>query len=77
MADNITSINNLFERKEDPRFADGYAYFCQECGLECNVGEASFKCQEGRILPVYIKCRYGCGRSWHLKISPSGKVNLH
>jgi hypothetical protein len=77
MADNIVSINNLFERKEGARFADGYAYFCRKCGLECNVGEVSFQCQEGRILPIYIKCRYGCGRSWHLKISAPGKVNVH
>jgi hypothetical protein len=76
MADNIISLKNLFERKEGSRFADGYTYFCRECDLECNVGEASFLCQEGRILPVYIKCRYGCGRSWHLEISPSGKMDL-
>jgi hypothetical protein len=74
MVDNINSIDSLFERKEDPRFAGGYAFFCPECGLECNVGEALFTCQEGKILPVYIKCRYGCGRAWHLKIFPSGQV---
>ena len=34
------------------------------------------KCQEGTIFPLYITCRYGCGRSYHLKIFPSGEVNL-
>ncbi|MCG6919091.1 MAG: hypothetical protein LJE89_16280 [Deltaproteobacteria bacterium] len=77
MADNITLINDLFERREGSRYPGGYAYFCQKCGMECNVAEASYECQEGRILPLYIKCRYGCGRSWHLKIFPSGKVNPH
>ena len=57
MADNISAISSFFERKEDPRYADGYAYFCQKCGLECNVAEASLRCQEGRILLVHITCR--------------------
>ena len=76
MADNLTAIKTLFERKEDPRYADGYSYFCQSCGVECNVGEASFDCLGGRILPIYITCRFGCGRSWHLEIFPSGNINL-
>ncbi len=76
MPDNLSVIKELFERKEDPRYADGYAYFCQTCGLECNVGEASFDCRNGRILPIYIKCRYGCGRSWHLAIFPGGNVSI-
>ena len=76
MPDNLPVLTELFERKEDPRYADGYAYFCQNCGLECNVGEASFDCRGGSILPIYIKCRYGCGRSWHLEISPAGNVSV-
>lgn len=76
MSDNLAAIQELFERKEDPRFADGYTYFCQKCGLECNVGEAPFACQNDKILPIYIKCRYGCGRSWHLKIFPEGNVSI-
>jgi hypothetical protein len=27
-------------------------------------------------LPIYIKCRYGCGRSWHLQISPIGNTSI-
>lgn len=77
MSDNMAAINELFERKEDLRFAGGYTYFCHDCGLECNVGEVSFDCQSKKILPVYIKCRYGCGRAWHLEIFPIGKVNVH
>ena len=77
MVDNIAAINDLFERKEGPQYADGYTYFCNNCGLECNVGEASFDCRGGRILPVYIKCRYGCGRSWHLQVYPSGEACIH
>ena len=76
MTDNLTAINELFERREHPRYADGYAYFCPDCGLECNVGEVSFDCQGGRILPVYIKCRYGCGRAWQLNIFPSSIMNI-
>ena len=77
MADNLALINTLFERKEDPRYADGYAYFRQNCDVECNVGEASFECQDGRTVPIYITCRYGCGRSWYLQIFPSGNIDLH
>ncbi len=77
MPDNLNALTELFERKEGPRYADGYAYFCQNCGLECNVGEASFNCRDGSILPIYIKCRYGCGRSWRLEISPAGNVRVH
>ena len=76
MADNLADIKENFECKVDVRFADGYAYFCQHCGLECNVGEAPFACQGGRILPVYITCRYGCGRSWRLKIFPAGNARM-
>ncbi|MGD8372707.1 MAG: hypothetical protein PVF76_08655 [Syntrophobacterales bacterium] len=76
MGDNIAAINDLFERREHPRYADGYTYFCPDCGLECNVGEASFDCHGGKILPIYIKCRYGCGKSWHLEIYPIGKVSI-
>jgi len=77
MADNLADVTNLFERREDPRYVEGYSYFCKDCSLECNVGEASFDCQGGKIIPVYIKCRYGCGRAWHLEISSLGKVNIH
>ncbi len=77
MPDNLASIHELFERRESSRYADGYTYFCRDCGLECNVREMPFGCQGGRILPVYIACRYGCGRSWHLEISPGGQVSLH
>ena len=76
MTDNLIAINALFERREDSRHADGYTYFCKHCGMECNVKEVLFHCQDGRILPVYIKCRYGCGRSWHLEIHPIGKVSV-
>jgi hypothetical protein len=27
-------------------------------------------------LPIYIKCRYGCGRSWHLQIFPTGNTSI-
>jgi hypothetical protein len=27
-------------------------------------------------LPIYIKCRYGCGRSWHLQIFPTGNLSI-
>jgi hypothetical protein len=77
MVDNLASIDELFERREHVRYADGYTYFCRECGLECNVSEMPFGCQEGRIFPIYIKCRYGCGKSWHLEIFPTAKVSLH
>ncbi|MBW1982984.1 MAG: hypothetical protein JRJ12_17430 [Deltaproteobacteria bacterium] len=70
MSDNLWAIETLFERRDDPRYADGYAYFCRSCGIECNVGEVPFGCQGGKILPIYIRCRYGCGRSWHLEITP-------
>ena len=76
MPDNLAEIKDHFECKVDDRFADGYAYFCQHCGLECNVGEAGFECQGGRILPIYIKCRYGCGRSWHLEVFPVGSAKI-
>ena len=77
MHDNLAAANEWFERREDPRHADGYTYFCRKCGLECNVGEVSFDCQGGRILPVYIKCRYGCGNSWSLDFFPVGKATMH
>lgn len=77
MPDNIAAIDDFFELKEDPRYADGYTYLCNQCGLECNVGEASFACRGGKILPIYIKCRYGCGKSWHLEVFPSGEVSIH
>ena len=76
MPDNLDTIKDNFECKVDARFADGYAYFCQHCGLECNVGEADFDCRGGRILPIYIKCRYGCGRSWHLEIFPVANTRI-
>ena len=76
MPDNLAEIKDHFECKVDDRFADGYAYFCQHCGLECNVGEAGFDCQGGRILPIYIKCRYGCGKSWHLEFFPVGSAKI-
>jgi hypothetical protein len=27
-------------------------------------------------LPIYIKCRYGCGTSWHLQIFPTGNTSI-
>jgi hypothetical protein len=27
-------------------------------------------------LPIYIKCRYGCGKSWHLQVVPTGKTSI-
>ena len=74
MVDNLNTATKLFERREDPRHADGYTYFCRSCGLDCNVAEVGFECQGGRVLPVYIKCRYGCGKSWHLELVPAGNV---
>ena len=76
MYDNLSSASDLFECRVDQSHAGGYTYFCRSCGLECNIGEVSFDCRGGEILPVYIKCRYGCGRAWHLEISPSEKVTL-
>lgn len=76
MSDNLADIRENFEYKEDARFAGGYAYFCQQCGLECNVGEVGFSCQGGKILPIYIKCRYGCGKSWHLQVFPAGNPSI-
>ena len=70
MSDNLTSIADHFECKVDPRYAGGYTYFCQRCGIECNVGEVGFDCQGGRIVPIYIMCRFGCGKSWRLSILP-------
>jgi len=67
--DNLKKIDELFELREDERYAGGYTYFCRECGIEANVGEAVFECQCGKILPTYIICRYGCGAKWQLKIS--------
>ena len=71
MPDNLASIGENFECRVDPRYADGYAYLCQHCGIECNVGEISFDCQDGRIVPLYIICRFGCGKSWRLQILPA------
>ena len=76
MPDNLADIRDNFEYKEDARFAGGYAYFCHHCGLECNVGEAGFDCQGGKIFPIYIKCRYGCGKSWHLQVLPTGSTSI-
>ncbi|MGD8255569.1 MAG: hypothetical protein PVH34_13285 [Syntrophobacterales bacterium] len=76
MPDNLADIKDNFEYKEDARFAGGYAYFCHHCGLECNVGEAGFDCQGAKILPIYIKCRYGCGKSWHLRVLPTGSTSI-
>ena len=76
MRDNLDALTVLFDRKEDPRYADGYAYLCQNGGQECNVGDASFDCLNGSILPIYVKCRYGCGRSWQLEISPTDTVSI-
>ena len=77
MNDNLAVLEEFFERREDSRLADGYTYFCRDCGLECNVGEVPFACRNGEILPVYIKCRYGCGRSWHLRIVPAEQISVH
>ena len=76
MPDNLADIKENFEYKEDARFAGGYAYFCHHCGLECNVGEVGFDCQGGNILPIYIKCRYGCGKSWYLQVLPTGNTSI-
>ena len=76
MPDNLADIKQSFECKKDVRFAGGYAYFCHHCGLECNVGEVSFDCQGGNIFPIYIKCRYGCGKSWHLRVFPTGSTSI-
>ena len=70
LKDNLKEIDDLFELREDSKYADGYAYFCKECKQECNVGEMAFACQCGCIIPTYIYCRYGCGAQWNLKISP-------
>jgi hypothetical protein len=40
------------------------------------VGEAGFDCQGGKILPIYIKCRYGCGKSWHLQVLPIESTSI-
>ena len=70
MPDNLAEIRDNFECKVDARFADGYAYFCQHCGLECNVGEAGFDCQGGEIFPVII-----VGQTILLAKKHEGKVN--
>jgi hypothetical protein len=67
--DNLKEIEELFECRADSKYAGGYTYWCRECDKECNTGEARFECKDGRIIPVYIFCRYGCGKSWKLKIS--------
>lgn len=69
ITDNLNDIDLLFERREDPKYADGYTWFCRKCDKECNVGETKFACKDGRIIPIYIKCRYGCGAKWKLEIS--------
>ena len=75
MNDNLDKIEELFDCVYGPRYAGGYSYFCKGCGKECNVRESYFECQYGRILPTYIICRYGCGRSWKLEIYLSKKLN--
>jgi hypothetical protein len=74
--DNLKRIDELFECRKDDKFADGYAYFCKECDLECNVSEAVFTCQDGKVIPTFIVCRYGCGARWNLKICASGEQTL-
>ena len=69
-SDNLSEISKLFDCRQDPRYAGGYSYFCIDCDLECNTGEALFDCKCGLYLPTYIICRYGCGRSWRLQIQP-------
>lgn len=66
--DNLDEIEELFECRIDERHAGGYSYFCKKCHKECNVGEAKFKCRNGKIIPLYIFCRYGCGTKWKLEI---------
>lgn len=67
--DNLNEIEELFECRADPKYAGDYAYFCRGCGKECNVSEAKFDCKDGKIIPLYIICRYGCNAKWKLKIS--------
>ena len=76
VSDNLDDIKENFECRQGDEFAGGYAYFCKRCDTECNVGEIMFHCQGGRILPVYIFCRYGCGKSWKLQICPVGEVEV-
>lgn len=70
MEDNFRKIDELFECRMDNKFAGGYAWFCKKCNFECNVSETKFECQNGKILPTYIKCRYGCGSQWKLEVNP-------
>jgi len=75
--DNLEEIEELFEKREDERYAGGYAYFCKKCNQECNVAEIRLLCEHGKkvITPKYIICRYGCGCSWHLRIGK--KKSIH
>ena len=66
--DNLRKIDELFECRVHPKYADGYAWFCKKCNLECNVGETEFECRHREIMPTYIICRYGCGAAWKLEI---------
>ena len=77
MPDNLKEIDKYFELRESKDIAGGYSYWCKECDLECNVGEAVFECQCGTILPTYIICRYGCGRRWRLEITPDASAVSH
>ena len=70
MPDNLDKIDEFFECRKSGQYAGGYAWFCKSCDKECNVGEVEYLCQDGRILPKYVICRYGCGSSWHLSIIP-------
>ena len=68
MSDNLNKIEELFDCVYDPKYADGYTYLCKDCKKVCNVSEAEFRCKDGKIIPTFIVCRYGCGKKWKLKI---------
>jgi len=68
--DKLAAANEFFEIREARHYADGFPHFCRKRGLRRHVGKVSFDGQAERILPIYIRCRHGCGRSWHLEIFP-------
>jgi hypothetical protein len=73
--DNLDEIGELFDCVYGSKYAGEYAYFCKTCGKECNVSETQFECQDGRVIPTFIVCRYGCGKKWQLKICLQESLN--
>lgn len=75
MEDNLHEIGERFDCVYGKKYAGDYTYYCKACGKECNVSETRFECKDGRIIPTFIVCRYGCGRKWKLEISIPKSLN--